>query len=130
SMTPQAVHDLGLAEVARIEGQMTAILTAQSELRPGETPARAIARLGNDPRFQYPNTDEGRRRALDDYTAMIADQLVRSRAVIGLVPKARIEVRRVPEFKEATAPGAYYYAPALDGSRPGIFWANLRDMRE
>jgi len=130
SMTPQAVHDLGLAEVARIEGEMKLILVAQSELRPGETPPRAIARLGSEPRFQYPNTDEGRRRALDAYTAMIADQLGRSRAVIGLVPKARIEVRRVPGFREATAPGAYYYPPAIDGTRPGIFWANLRDMRE
>ena len=61
---------------------------------------------------------------------MIEDQLVRSRAVIGLVPKAPIEVRRVPEFKEATAPGAYYNPPALDGTRPGIFYANLRDMNE
>ena len=61
---------------------------------------------------------------------MIDDQLARSRAVIGLVPKARIEVRRVPEFKEKTAPGAYYSALALDGTRPGIFYANLRDMAE
>ena len=61
---------------------------------------------------------------------MIEEQLVRSRAVIGLVPKASIEVRRVPEFKEATAPGAYYNPPAVDGTRPGIFFANLRDMNE
>jgi len=130
NLSPEAVHELGVAEVARIEQEMKTILLAQSELEPGETPARAIARLGADARFQYPNTDEGRKRALDDYAAMIADQLARSRAVIGLVPKARIEVRRVPPFKEATAPGAYYYPPAIDGSRPGIFFANLRDMRE
>jgi uncharacterized protein (DUF885 family) len=48
--------------------------------------------------------------------------------VIGLVPKAPVEVRRVPEFKEKTAPAAYYNPPALDGSRPGVFYANLRDM--
>jgi uncharacterized protein (DUF885 family) len=46
------------------------------------------------------------------------------------VPKAKCEVRRVPQFKEATAPGAYYNAGAQDGSRPGIFFANLRDMNE
>jgi uncharacterized protein (DUF885 family) len=45
-------------------------------------------------------------------------------------PRAKIEVRRVPEFKEATAPGAYYELAAMDGSRPGIFFANLRDMNE
>ena len=130
NMTPQAVHDLGLSEVARIEEEMKRILMAQGELRPGESPGQAVARLSQDPRFLYPNTDEGRNAALADYTRMLAEQLVRSRALIGLVPKAPIEVRRVPEFKQATSPGAYYNAPALDGTRPGIFYANLRDMGE
>ena len=129
-MTPQEVHDLGLVEVARIETEMTAILAAQAQLRSGETPARALSRLAKDPRFLYPNTDDGRRAALADYTRMIEDQLARSRAVIGLVPKAAIEVKRVPEFKETNAPGAYYFPPALDGARPGVFYANLRDMNE
>ena len=130
TMTPQAVHDLGLSEVARIEEEMRLILAAQAQLQPGETPGGAVARLSKDPQFLYPNTDEGRKAALADYTSMIADHLVRSRAVIGLVPKAPIEVRPVPEFKQATAPGAYYSAPAADGTRPGIFYANLRDMSE
>jgi uncharacterized protein (DUF885 family) len=129
-MTPQQIHDLGLAEVARIESEMIAILSAQAQLPPGETPAQALARLAKDPRFLYPNTDEGRNAALADYKKMIDQQLDRSRAVIGLVPKAPIEVKRIPEFKEKTAPGAYYVAPALDGTRPGVFFANLRDMNE
>jgi uncharacterized protein (DUF885 family) len=129
-MTPQEVHDLGVSEVARIEAEMTAILATQAQLRAGETPAQALSRLAKDPRFLYPNTDEGRKAALADYARMIDDQLVRSRAVIGLVPRAPIEVRRVPEFKETTAPGAYYFPPALDGTRPGVFYANLRDMNE
>jgi uncharacterized protein (DUF885 family) len=130
TMTPQEVHDLGVQQVARIEGEMAAILERQSQLQPGETPAQALTRLAKDPRFLYPNTDEGRNTALADYKAMIDDQLVRSRAVIGLVPKAPIEMRRIPVFKESTSPGAYYNPPALDGSRPGVFYANLRDMNE
>jgi len=130
SMTPQAVHDLGLSEVTRIEEEMKRILVAQGELQPGESPGQAVSRLSRDPRFLYPDTDEGRNAALADYTRMLAEQLVRSRALFGLVPKAPIEVRRVPEFKQATSPGAYYNAPAIDGTRPGIFYANLRDMRE
>lgn len=129
-MTPQQVHDLGLSEVARIDLEMKAILIAQAQLQPGETPGQAMSRLAKDPRFLYPNTDEGRKFALADYSQMLVDQLARSRAVIGLVPKAAIEVRRVPEFKEKTAPGAYYSAPAVDGTRPGVFFANLRDMNE
>ena len=129
-MTPQEVHDLGLSEVARVEAEMKSILTVQSQLQPGQSPAQALARLARDPRFLYPNTDDGRKAALADYTKMIEDQLARSRAVIGLVPKAPIEVKRVPEFKQATAPAAYYSPPALDGTRPGVFYANLRDMSE
>jgi uncharacterized protein (DUF885 family) len=129
-MTPQQVHDLGLSEVARIAQEMTAILTAQGRLQPGETPAHALARLAKDPQFLYPNDAAGRKAALADYAAMVDDQLARSRKVIGLVPKAPIEVRRVPEFREKTAPGAYYVGPALDGTRPGVFYANLRDMNE
>ncbi len=128
NMTPAQVHALGLAEVARIEAEMGAILTAQGQLQAGETPALALRRLAKDPRFLYPNTDEGRQAALADYSHMIADQLERSKRVIGLTPKAAIEVQRVPTFKEKTAPGAYYQLPALDGTRPGVFYANLRNM--
>ena len=129
-MTPDEVHALGLAEVARISQEMRAILQAQGELREGETPAQALARLGEDPRFLYPNTDAGRQAALADYTRMGEEQRVASRAVIGLKPKAAMQVQRVPTFKEQTAPGAYYNPPALDGGRPGVFFANLRDMNE
>jgi len=129
-MTPQQVHDLGVAEVARIEMEMTALLAAQSQLRSGETQAQAMARLALDPRLLYPNDEAGRQAAIADYTAMLQEQLQRSRALFGRLPKAAIEVRRVPAFKEKTAPGAYYNPPAFDGSRPGIFFANLRDMAE
>jgi uncharacterized protein (DUF885 family) len=129
-MTPQQVHALGLAEVARIEAQMTTLLRTQSQLQPGQSPAQAMARLAKDPRFLYPNNEAGRQAALADYSKMIEQQMISSRQVIGLTPKAPLEVKRVPEFKEKTAPGAYYNAPALDGSRPGVFYVNLRDMNE
>jgi uncharacterized protein (DUF885 family) len=129
-LTPQQVHQIGLTEVARIEAEMRNILAAQSELREGESPGQALARLALDPRFLYPNDAAGREAALADYTAMIREQLQRSKALFGRLPDVPIEVRRVPDFKEKTAPGAYYNPPALDGSRPGLFFANLRDMAE
>jgi uncharacterized protein (DUF885 family) len=128
-MTPPQVHDLGVAEVARIEGEMKAILAAQGQLQGGETVAQAMGRLARDPKFLFPDSDEGREAMLAGYRQMIAEQLERSRGFIGLRPKAPIEVERVPTFKEKTAPGAYYQSPALDGTRPGVFYANLRDMR-
>ena len=129
-LSPDEVHALGLAEVARIEGEMAAILQAQGEQRAGESPGRALARLAKQPRFLYPDSAAGRQAALDDYGRMLREQLAAAHAVIGRSPKAAIEVRRVPEFREKTAPGAYYHPPALDGTRPGVFFANLRDMAE
>lgn len=128
NLTPAEVHAIGLREVARIEGEMRAILDAQGHR--GGTPAEWIAKLKTEPRFLYPNDEAGRAAALADYQRIIADCLKITPQYFGLQPKAAIEVRRIPEFKEATAPAAYYQQPALDGTRPGVFFANLRSMTE
>jgi uncharacterized protein (DUF885 family) len=128
-LKPDEVHELGLQEVARIEGEMRAILDANgfADQPIGQT----MDKLGKDPRFLFSNDDKGRADALAQYRQLITQAADRSSKELFLtVPRAKIEVRRVPEFKEATAPGAYYDAPAMDGSRPGIFFANLRDMNE
>lgn len=128
TLDPQAIHSLGLSEVARIEGEMRALLDANGY--EGQPIAVAIKTLGADPRFLYPNDDNGRNAALAEYTRLIDQALERSKQFFVTLPKAKMEVRRVPEFREKTAAGAYYEGPALDGSRPGVFYANLRDMNE
>jgi uncharacterized protein (DUF885 family) len=126
---PDEVHELGLREVARIEGEMRAILDANGFA--GQPIGEALDKLAKDQRFLYPNDDKGRADALAKYTELITQATERSSKQLFLTaPRAKIEVRRVPEFKEATAPGAYYELAAMDGSRPGIFFANLRDMKE
>ena len=129
TLRPDEVHELGLREVARIEGDMRTLLDANGFA--GQPIGEAMDKLGKDPRFLYPNDDKGRTDALVEYTQLINEAKDRSSKQLFLtIPQAKIEVRRVPEFKEAMAPGAYYDAPAMDGSRPGIFFANLRDMNE
>ena len=129
TLKPDEVHELGLREVARIEGEMRAILDANGFT--GQPIGEAMDKLAKDPRFLYPNDDKGRSDALARYTELITQATERSSKELFLsTPHAKIEVRRVPEFKESTAPGAYYDIPAMDGSRPGIFFANLRDMNE
>jgi uncharacterized protein (DUF885 family) len=129
TLKPDEVHELGLQEVARIEGEMRALLDATGFA--GQPIGVSMDKLGKDPRFLFPNDDKGRADALAEYTQLINEARDRSSKQLFLTtPQAKIEVRRVPEFKEATAPGAYYEAPAMDGSRPGIFFANLRDMNE
>jgi uncharacterized protein (DUF885 family) len=126
---PDEVHELGLREVARIEGEMRAILDANGFA--GRPIGDAMDKLARDPRFLYPNDDKGRSEALARYTELIAQaQEHSSKELFLTTPRTKIEVRRVPEFKESTAPGAYYEPPAMDGTRPGIFFANLRDMNE
>jgi len=124
-LTPEQVHALGLAEVARIEAEMAAILEG---LGYGSmSVGRAMEELSAEQRFLYPDTEEGRQRILEDYRAILKQIAGRLESTFARLPEARLEVRRVPVFKQKTAPGAYYRAPALDGSRPGIFYANLRD---
>lgn len=128
TMKPSDVHDLGLREVARIEAEMRSILDANGFA--GTTIGEAMDKLGKDPRFLYPNDDKGRAEALADYKRLLDTAMERCRQLFVTFPKAKYEVRRVEQFKEATAPGAYYQGGAMDGTRPGIFFANLRDMNE
>src|SRR5712672_2527926 len=129
TLNPNEVHELGLREVSRIEGEIRAILDANGFA--GQPIGEAMDKLAKDPRFVYSNDDKGRAEALARYTELIKEATDRSSKELFLTtPHAKIEVRRVPEFKEATAPGAYYDIAAMDGSRPGIFFANLRDMNE
>jgi len=129
SLKPDQVHELGLREVARIENEMRTILDANGFA--GQPIGEAMDKLGKDPRFLYPNDDKGRSDALAKYTELITQATeCSSKELFLTTPHAKIEVRRVPEFKEATAPSAYYEIAAMDGSRPGVFFANLRDMNE
>ena len=129
TLKPDEVHELGLREVSRIEGEMRALLDANGFA--GQPIGESMDKLAKDPRFLFPNNDKGRADALAECTRLIREATERSSKQLFLTtPRAKIEVRRVPEFKEATAPGAYYDFAAMDGTRPGIFFANLRDMNE
>jgi uncharacterized protein (DUF885 family) len=128
ALDAQQVHNIGLAEVARIEKEFDAVLRSQG-FGTG-TIGERMARLNADSRFQYPNDDTGRLACLNDYQRYI-DEIVRGLDQdFASPPHLNIKVRRVPEFKEKTAPNAYADTGSLDGSRPGVFYVNLRDMRD
>lgn len=127
-MTPEELHQLGLAEVARIEGEMDTLLREQGYVE-GSVGARMTA-LGNEPRFLYTNTDAGRAEILADFQKIIDEVNAGMGAAFNQVPAGKVVVQRVPEFKEKTSPQAYYDPAPLDGSRPGTFWVSLRDVTE
>jgi uncharacterized protein (DUF885 family) len=128
NLSAKELHALGLSEVARITGEMRAILRAQRETG-ADSVGPTMARLGEEPRFLYPDTDSGRAQILADYRRILAEVDKGLTPAFRIRPKAKLAVARVPEFKQKTAPGAYYEPAALDGSRPGTFYANLYDVK-
>ena len=122
---PEEVHQVGLDEVARITAEMDTILRGQGYT--DGTVGERMQRLGAEERFLYPNTNAGREAALADARAQIEAVSARLPQWFNIIPKHPVEVRRVPEFSEGSAPTGYYNDPAPDGSRPGIYWLNLRD---
>nr|WP_250636932.1 DUF885 domain-containing protein [Hymenobacter sp. PAMC 26628] len=122
------IHQLGLQEVARITAEMRAILQAQ-KVAGADSVGPTLARLGEEPRFLYPDTDAGRAQILADYQTILTEVDKGLSSAFRIRPKARLEVRRVPVFKEKTSAGAYYDRAALDGSRPGVFYASLYDVK-
>lgn len=127
-ITPDEVHELGLQEVARISAEMDEIL--QSQGYTDGTVGERMVQLGDEPRFVYPNTDEGREAALERYREIIREIEAGMADMFDITITSAMEVKRVPEFRQDGAPGAYYQGPSQDGSRPGVFYANLRDMNE
>lgn len=128
AMTPAQIHALGIVEVTRIEAEMDSHLR-MLDLRKGSISERMRA-LGSRPRERYPNSDAGREEILTDYQSIIDEIDSGLSPYFGVRPKARVRVRRMPLFREGTVSGAYYDMPATDGSRPGIFYVNLRDVSE
>ncbi|TXE06470.1 DUF885 domain-containing protein [Algoriphagus aquimarinus] len=128
--TPEEVHNLGLSEVDRIKAEMYAILEAESYADPTKTIGQIIQQLNKEERFLYPDTDEGREMILADYKSMIDDISQDMSKAFNIMPKAGMDVKRTPIFKEEGVVAPYYEGPAMDGSRGGVFYANLRDIRE
>jgi uncharacterized protein (DUF885 family) len=126
--TPEQVHELGLAEVARIQGEMDVLLKGQG-LATG-TVAERMDALGKDPRYLFTNDDAGRQQALARYQQILDEVSARMPAYFRTIPAGKLKVERVPVSSEKGSSGAYYQAAAMDGSRPGKFFANLRDMGE
>jgi len=126
--TPEQVHTLGLSEVARVSAEMDTLLKSQA-LSAG-TVAERVHALHKDPRFLLPNTDEGRKQLLARYQQILDEVNARMPEYFRTVPSDKLLVERVPISAENNVAGAYYQSGAMDGSRPGTFFANLRDVGE
>lgn len=125
--TADWIHETGLAEVARLRGEMEVIKTQVGF--DGDLQA-FFQHLRTDPQLQYPNTDAGKEAFLEDSRRYIAQVMAIAGDWFHTLPRAPLEVRAVEEWRERTASTAFYNQPSQDGSRPGIYYVNLADMTQ
>lgn len=130
NLSPGEVHNMGLLEVARIKKEMFAILESEGYADSTKTLGETIQKLNNEERFLYPNSDEGREMILARYNAILSEIKNGLDDAFNIKPKAGLLVKRVPKFMEAGMAAAYYNPPAMDGSRGGVFYVNLRNPHE
>jgi uncharacterized protein (DUF885 family) len=125
-LTSEQVHRLGLDEVARITGEMERI---KQQVGFEGTLREFFKFMREDDRFYYPNTDGGRRAYIDAATAHIAFMKQQLPRYFGILPKADVIVKRVEAYREIAGGPQQYFMSAPDGSRPGVYYVHLADMR-
>lgn len=130
SLDPEEIHNIGLSEVARIKKEMWDILVSQGYKDTTRTIGEMVQSINKEERFLFSNDDAGRKLALAEYTRILDDINSNLDGAFDIRPKAKLEVKRVPAFKEEGSAGAYYNGPAMDKSRGGVFYVNLRDLHE
>jgi len=119
------IHQLGLAEVARIRAEMQQVML---EVGYDGDLAGFFEYVRNSPENYYENTDEGRAEYIREATALIDGIYDIADNYFNVLPKAPLEVRRVEPWREAGASTAFYNRPSPDGSRPGIYYINQQNM--
>ncbi len=127
-MTADEVHEVGLAEVERVEAEMAAILEGQGLVE--GTVSERVRMLMEDPAQLFPNTDEGREAMIAYLNELDAEVMAKAGDFYNTLPSQPLEIVRVPEYSEDSAPGGYYQGPALDGSRPGRFYINQKNTAD
>jgi uncharacterized protein (DUF885 family) len=127
-ITPDDVHRTGLEMVASLGAQADKLMRKAGYA--SGTVGERYRQMYADPRQHYANTDEAKVQLIADLNDQVKAITPKLPRYFGQLPKAPLEIRRVPKAIEAGAPGGYYNSPTLDGSRPGIYWINLRDSAE
>ena len=128
SMTPDEVHKLGLDQVAEYTGKLDGLLKAAGYTK-GSVGER-LAALNADPAQLYADSDEGRAALLASLNANVKEMMGRLPQAFATIPNQPLEIRRVPIEIQDGAPNGYYNSASLDGSRPAIYWINLKSTHD
>jgi uncharacterized protein (DUF885 family) len=124
-LTAEEIHQTGLENVERLHNEMRAVMAELGEQ--GEL-ADFLNRVRGDTTLRYENNDEGRGAYLRAARGAIEAMAERLPEYFATLPKSELVVKRVEPYRERSAGKAFYQSPPPDGSRPGIYYANLYDM--
>ena len=127
TLTPAEVHKIGLDVTAELSARAD-VLFRKIGLSQGTVGERYGA-LFKDPKYIYPNTDAGKAKEIADLNLLVQAMQRRLPQYFGMLPKTPLEIRRIPPATEGGA-STHYTNGSLDGTRPGIYWLNLRDTGE
>ena len=125
NLTAEEIHEIGLKEVARIHEEMRAIMKKvgfKGALK------EFFEFMKKDQQFYYEDSKKGRKEYMDEATFIIDSMKTRLDELFITKPKAALIVKAVEPFREKSAGKAFYQQPAIDGSRPGTYYANMYDM--
>ena len=128
TMTPDEVHQLGLSQVAEYTDTLDGLLK-QAGFTQGSVGER-LAALNSSPAQLYPDTDAGRAALLASLNANVKMMMGLLPKAFATLPKQPLEIRRVPVDIQDGAPNGYYNIASMDGSRPAIYWINLKSTHD
>lgn len=124
NFTPDQVHEIGLQQVAELTAQLNALLATAGYTK--GTVGERLQALNNDPSQLYPNTDAGRVELIKSLNAGVAGMATKLPQAFTTLPSQPLEIRRVPPEIQDGASNGYYRRASLDGSRPAIYFINLK----
>jgi uncharacterized protein (DUF885 family) len=125
TLSAEKIHQIGLDEVARIEIDMQTILVNEG-MSEGSIVSR-VRQLMDMPEHNFPNTEEGRRQQIAYLNEVNTQVMANIEDYFITIPPQPLEIVRVPEYSQDSAPGGYYQPPALDGSSAGRFYINQKN---
>jgi uncharacterized protein (DUF885 family) len=132
-LSPEEIHALGHAEVARIMGEMRETIArlaaaGDTELDPSASVPANMTRLAQSSKWVYADSPEGKAKCVADFEALVPKMDALLAGSFDVAPKQPLKIVPVPPHMEEGSPAAFYMPPSLDGSRDGVFYCNLGDM--
>ena len=128
SFTADEIHQIGLEQVAEISAELDKILRSVG-LTSG-TVGERLTEFNKRPDQLYPNTDAGRLQLIDDLNAGVKAMQTKLPQAFATLPDQPLEIRRVPPEIQDGASNGYYRQATLDGSRPAIYFINLKSTAD